>query len=127
MIILCIHPRVDEIEVVGELIFYLPGVALEGEAFEGFAGVHEVVTLLGMLLVFLVEQPAYVTVVGPYTVVYVERLRQREVDDVLLAYVFLLEREVSVVLEVHGSLAVALYLHSRADAFRQRRDRHQWY
>src|SRR3712207_8882618 len=55
-------------------------VALEGEAFEDPAGVHEVVTRFGMSPVFLGEQPAYVTVVGPYAVVYVERLRQREVD-----------------------------------------------
>src|SRR3712207_9343075 len=86
-------------------------VALEGEAFEDPAGVHEVVPRFGMFPVFLGEQPAYVTVVGPYAVVYVERLRQRKVDDIPLAHVVLLEREVSVVLEVHGCLAVAHYLH----------------
>src|ERR671913_226441 len=125
VVVLRIHPRVDEIEVVGKVVLDLPGVALEGEAFEDPAGVHEVVTLFGMFPVLLVEQPAYVAVVGPYAVVYVEGLRQREVDDVPLAHVVLLEREVSVVLEVHGYLAVALYLHRRTHAFRQRRDRHQ--
>jgi hypothetical protein len=89
VIVLRVNPGVGEVEVVGKVIIYLPRVALEGEAFEDAARVDEVVTLAGMipplvLPVLLFEQAAYGAVVCPDAVVYMERLREGEVKDVLL-------------------------------------------
>src|ERR671916_2754830 len=104
MVIPRIDLGIDEIEVPGEVVPYLSGVALQGDVLKHPKYVHNVVTLLLMIRIFGLHERPNGGIVLADGVVYVKRVLKREVQSFVPMYEVFSEEEVNVVLVVDGRL-----------------------